>query len=335
MENTSYNLKFEALCEQLSLGNLKNEPKRIFGGLLHTMYQLQTEKGEYAVKALNPQIMKRKPAMGNYVFSEKAVRIVADSGINALPSIDVKGNTIHEVDGQYYLAFPWFDGKSLEADCVDVEKCKIIGRVLADIHNLDFSSIQEVHEENTVETAIDWNMYIEEAKAQNSIWINDFLEDVEQLYQIEKRANSAAEKNSKNVVVSHRDMDQKNVLWDANGDPMIIDWECAGNVNPAMELMEVALAWASEKGGAYNKEAFRAVIDSYIENGGTINEEVEDILYWVFKGKLGWLEYSIKRSLRIECGSDEEQELGTSEVVGTIQLIRDYLKQIPVLLEWI
>lgn len=68
MENISYNLKFATLCAKYNLGLLMNEPEPITGGLLHRMYRLQTDKAQYAVKALNPQIMQRDTAMSNYIF---------------------------------------------------------------------------------------------------------------------------------------------------------------------------------------------------------------------------------------------------------------------------
>lgn len=335
MKNLSYNLNFEKVCKKLSLGSLKDEPQQIFGGLLHRMYQLSTEKGDYAVKALNPQIMQRETAMRNYIFAENVVRIAFDSGINALPAIAINGDSIHEIDGQYYLVFPWVDGKALAQNRVDINKCKIIGGLLAKIHNLDFSSIASINENNFTVTATDWNMYIEKAKAQNLIWVSDFLENPDTLYQIEKRANMTVQKISKNLIISHRDLDPKNVLWDGDNVPMIIDWEAAGTVNPSLELLEVALYWSGGEIGTPDKEAFCAVVDSYTKNGGTIGDNLEDILHSVFKGKLEWLEYNMKRSLRIECSSDEEQKLGTKEVVKTIQSIRDYSKLIPVLLKWL
>lgn len=335
MKKSLYNLNFEKLCKKLSLGTLRNEPKRIFGGLLHIMYKMQTEKGNYAVKALNPQIMKRENALKNMIFSENVSRIAFDSGINALPAIAINGDSLHEIDDQYYLVFPWFEGKPLAQNCVDIKKCKIIGRLLAKIHNLDFSSITSNIENNPIVKVADWNMYIEKAKALNLIWVSDFLENVDKLYQIEKRANMAVQKSLKNWTISHRDLDQKNVLWNDEGFPMIIDWEAAGPVNQSVELLEVALYWSREESETSNKEAFCAVIDSYTKNGGSVSEDIEDIIYCVFKGKIGWLEYNMKRSVKVECSSDEEQELGTKEVVETIQSIRDYSKLVPVLLKWL
>lgn len=335
MKNLSYNLNFEKLCKILSLGSLKDKPEQTFGGLLHRMYKLRTEKGDYAVKALNPQIMEREPAMRHFIFSEKVVRIAFDKGINAIPAIEINGNSMQEIDGQYYLVFPWFHGKALPQNQVDINKCKVIGELLAKIHNLDFSSVTNTKDNNFTATIADWKMYGEKAKTDNLVWASDLLENVDTLYEIEKRANMAVQKLSKNVVVSHRDLDPKNVLWDEEEVPMIIDWEAAGIVNPSLELLEVALYWSGGESSTPDKEAFCIVVDSYIKGGRTISDNLEDVLHSVFKGKLEWLEYNMKRSLRIECSSDEEQKLGTKEVVSTMQSILDYLKLIPLLFEWL
>ncbi|WP_342779070.1 hypothetical protein [Paenibacillus hemerocallicola] len=54
-----------------------------------------------------------------------------------------------------------------------------------------------------------------------------------------------------------------------------------------------------------------------------------------FSGKLGWLEYSLKRSLRIECTNEEEQQMGTEQVTGTINAIRRYANNISELEKWL
>ncbi|MFD1908176.1 hypothetical protein ACFSQ7_35545 [Paenibacillus rhizoplanae] len=49
---------------------------------------------------------------------------------------------------------------------------------------------------------------------------------------------------------------------------MIIDWEAAGWVNPAQELMEVALYWSDFESGHIRKADFCAVIHAYRSQGG-------------------------------------------------------------------
>lgn len=42
------------------IGDLLEEPKGITGGLLHKMYRVRITKGVFAVKEMNPEIMKRQ-----------------------------------------------------------------------------------------------------------------------------------------------------------------------------------------------------------------------------------------------------------------------------------
>ena len=57
---------FEKLVSNLELGNLIEEPSRVSGGLTHKMYKVVTDKSNYIVKLLNPNIMKRSTALGNF-----------------------------------------------------------------------------------------------------------------------------------------------------------------------------------------------------------------------------------------------------------------------------
>ncbi|MEK5451082.1 hypothetical protein [Paenibacillus sp. FSL R7-0331] len=52
-------------------------------------------------------------------------------------------------------------------------------------------------------------------------------------------------------------------------------------------------------------------------------------------GKLDWLEYSVKRSLGVECTDEAEQQLGADQVIGTIESLNDYAAFIPVCMEWL
>ena len=60
------NLFFNKMINQLNLGDIIEEPLRVTGGLTHRMFKLVTSKGRYIVKLLNPNIMKRPTAMGNF-----------------------------------------------------------------------------------------------------------------------------------------------------------------------------------------------------------------------------------------------------------------------------
>lgn len=52
-------MKITELCIKYALGKIIEEPKLVTGGLMHKMYHVSTDQGEYAIKLLNPDIMKR------------------------------------------------------------------------------------------------------------------------------------------------------------------------------------------------------------------------------------------------------------------------------------
>ncbi len=49
-------------------------------------------------------------------------------------------------------------------------------------------------------------------------------------------------------------------------------------------------------------------------------------MYYSNYGRLEWLEYNIKRALNIECDTEDEQQLGISEVKETVEHIIYYDK---------
>ena len=64
-------LFFEKISKELNLGNITSKPSRVSGGLTHKMYKFETDKDKYIVKLLNPNIMKRSTALGNFEKADK------------------------------------------------------------------------------------------------------------------------------------------------------------------------------------------------------------------------------------------------------------------------
>ncbi|CAM4239637.1 hypothetical protein [Bacillus manliponensis] len=93
MNSIKENLEFESLCQKSLLGELLNVPTPLSGGLLHRMYAIETTKGKYTIKLLNPQIMLRSTARQNYIHSEKIASFVSKK-ISALPAKNIHGNVL-------------------------------------------------------------------------------------------------------------------------------------------------------------------------------------------------------------------------------------------------
>jgi len=309
----------EALFSVLKLANLKCEPKNLKGGLLHHMYRVDADK-TYAVKVLNPSIMKRETAYGNYVFSEKFTTYAVAKGIEGIPALEIDGDFIHQINEAHIMIFDWFDGVSGEAIEIGTNECIKIGHLLGDLHNLAYetSSIK-----NETITPIDWSYYLDQLKDHNYDWKEDFLAQVKTLEVLNDKLVESLRRHPNNVN-SHRDLNPKNTMWDNKMNPMIIDWESSGPVNDMVELLEVLLDWSK---GGQKQENFKRLLLAYNEKRYVMSEDLVSAMYCILDGKFNWLAYNLRRALYIECANGDEANLGSSQVVSTLKSINKYIKQ--------
>lgn len=328
-----YNIQHEKLCKTLQLGDSILELQELSGGLMHRMFALQTTTGKYAVKALNPQVMARPEALQNYINSEKIARTMSRN-INAVPAKIYNDKALQELDGQYYLVFDWCDGKNLYSDDISAFHCEKIGQILAIIHKTDFTKLGLVDNYTYDDPVPDWDNYLKTGIAVNAPWVQILRDNIEKLYNYSDLVCSSAKVLSENTVITHCDLDPKNVLWQAKV-PYIIDWEAAGFANPYHDLIETAVYWSKDNNEQLVKDKFLAIIQGYKDIIPNLKSDWNIVLDKGFSGLLGWLEYSLKRSLWIECTDEDENKLGTEHVLGTIYNINKYDEDRKKLYNWL
>ena len=78
---------------------------------MHRMFRAETAKGVYAVKCLNPEIMKRPGVMENYRRAEKLEQVLENAGIPLAPALALDGQKMQELDGEYFYVFRWQEGR--------------------------------------------------------------------------------------------------------------------------------------------------------------------------------------------------------------------------------
>ena len=305
------------LINQLNLGEIIDEPVRVMGGLLNRMYKINTTNGIYAIKHLNPEVMKRKDAKENHILAEKIANIAKENGINCLPAKIINGTALHEIKGNYFFIFDWFEGKSIKEDEITMEHVQKVAAILAKIHNTNFEEVKNECNLGKDITEINWDFYI--SKIENKEIKELLINKKDYLTKLDRMSTQARKEISNNIAVSHRDLDLPNILWDSNNNPTIIDWESSGVVNPCEELLETAWDWS---GGQeyFDEEKFKCFIQIYKNNGGDL-KDLGKAIYSNFKNKSGWLEYNLKRACKLECIDDEEQKLGETEVLRVINEI--------------
>ena len=332
MSDIQHNLK--KLCDICQLGEMLEVPETILGGLLHRMYAIETSKGKYAVKCLNTKIMCRPSALQNFINSERIANFVLNNHIPALPAKRINDTFIQKIDGQYFLVYDWLEGKSLKANDITSSHCEKIGAILADIHMTDFSELGIIYEPADNEPLTDWGDYLQKGQENNSSWYKLMQTNVQKLYDWDVVTNKAAKLLVSYAVISHRDLDSKNVLWDKES-PVLIDWESAGYINPMQDLLETAIYWSKTENGTNDKERFFAFVEGYKKKCGPQQADWKKVLATGFSGKLGWLEYNLKRSLGIESVDEKEQQLGSTQVIETFHEINQYTEAIPTIKGWL
>lgn len=306
-------------------------PTEVTGGLLHKLYKVMTNTGTYAVKLLNPVIMKRESALTNMMNSEK---ISAMLGLE-IPAIVAKGKDGDQVPlfkDQYFMIYDWFDGESIFPPDVTENHCHAIGAILSKIHSLNIS-IPGIENEDQTYTLFDWNYYLSLGKKMNKVWVPLYEEALKDIMNWNQKMQDAQHILSTHKVISHRDLDPKNVMWQGN-QPYLIDWEAAGYVNPYQELLEVLNYWTDDGNGGLNKMNFMALLHSYkmYQCMDEVNWDI--VLDAGYEGMLGWLDYNFKRSLGIEAASEDEILLGEQQVLWTINDLTRYSEKTKLIKEW-
>lgn len=327
-----YNLQFEKLCDELNFGEIIELPKPLVGGLLNKMYLLNTAKGKYAVKALNPQIMLRKTALQNHLNSE-IIALEAKKFVPSLPALRFNGKFLHEIDSQYYMIFDWIEGRTIKENNINEKHCLIVSELLAKLHSVDFSSLNLKNLSDEKVSEVNWRKYRELSTKSKGEWKEQFESNFDNLIKWNKEAKTAESVLTERVI-SHRDIDPKNIMWIEN-EPIIIDWEAAGLINPYRELIDMAMYWSKEEDGNIGKDKFQSIIRNYQNLRDIVEINWSYVLDSGYAGLIGWLEYNLKRALFIECSDEHEKQLGEREVISTLELLNRYSEKVPTLLKWL
>lgn len=307
--------KIEKLIKKFDLGSQIIKVTQIHGGLSNRLYRVETDQAKYAIKKLNKTLMQNKAEFERIIFAEKVARIAEENGILVVRALEFENKIIHKIDGDYYMIFNWNYGSHIQPEDVTDEICNIIGELLAKIHNLDFSKIEAEKSKEMQIRTIDWNSLAKIAKEQNKYYYKDLVENIEILYEINKKTNEALEYAKSNLIISHRDLIKKNILWN-NNIPTVIDWESSGYVNPTVELVQVCWNWANGDVGKFEFEKFEIIVNSYLQNIKNYKkEDMKKLIYANLWEAIEWLEYNLKRSLCIESTyRKEEIELAEEQI---------------------
>ena len=309
--------KIIAPMDALGLGKVLGEITPVSGGLMHRMFRVETDKGIFAVKCLNPEIMKRPGVLDNYAKAEVLEKILEDNGLPIVAALSFGGRKMQEEGGQYFYVYKWQEGSITDWNAITKEQCYIAGEIQGKIHAIDAAKA-EPEEPELCE--IDFESYLKTAQEQGSPIVASLNADIELLKSAVKKLNEARKNLPAVKSIINDDMDPKNVMW-YKGNPYVIDLECLDYGNPVASSLNLALQWAGTVNERYNEENLIAFYEGYLsayDNSFRGYYNIFGIAYsWV-----EWLEYNVRRALGMEGSDASEISLGEQEVKNTIARIK-------------
>jgi Ser/Thr protein kinase RdoA (MazF antagonist) len=316
------------LCKAFELGTPINVPQKVLGGLLHIMWRINTDKGSYAVKQLSPDIdLRNETIIKNYNLTEEIASRFLEHEIPAISAIKHAGKYLTLIDGIGFLIYPWVDAQPIHHDTASEFHALQIAKMLAKIHfiNLDIPEIAEpefdVHSNDTL------TELIRQANSCKCIFAPALNKLENDITAININYQNTLPLLKKHVIISHGDLDQKNVLWDKSGNPILIDWECARKLNPTHEIVDASLNWSGIATN-FDKTLFTKMMQTYSMAGGRLNK---NLLQAAFNGVLGnwinWMVYNIKRACVKQ--ESEQKTLGIEQVNQVLITITTLKNIIP------
>ena len=305
------------LMERCGLGKVCGEITAVSGGFLHKMFRVPTVSGVYAVKRLNPDIMKRQDAHENFAAAEKLELMLEKNDIPIVAALCINGKKMQELGGEYFYIFGWQEGSITDMGNVTREQCRIAGELLGRIHSIDVRE-NEAPEAEPNET--DLSFYLKKAEERGDKDIYDMLaENMSLLERARSGFNEAVKRIPPITSIINDDMDPKNVMWE-NGKPHIIDLECLEYGSPFASCINLSLQWAGTAEERFDDEHLRAFFEGYTNAFDPCGISYSGLFGTAYSW-LGWLEYNLRRALGLEGKGEAEKEAGRSEVRSTIRRI--------------
>jgi Ser/Thr protein kinase RdoA (MazF antagonist) len=280
-------LAASAVCAAFALGRPLTRGRRVHGGYLHHVWRLDTERGAYAVKVLNPHYRDavRRPG---YLATIELECAALGAGVPAPSPVEsTGGGWLAELPAGLVRVHHWVDGRPLRDRDVGPEHARQAAAALARVHALGLR--RDVRAEDALET---WSA---------DEWREPTLalpELASLLPAVERAAEAVAAGRAlvRDPVLSHGDVSAKNLIERPDGTVALLDWDAAQPVEPCLETAAAALSMAGYTRGAPRPHVLDAFLDGYRGAGGRFAGGDRRLLAGLVDGLLGWVWLNYRRA---------------------------------------
>ena len=297
------------ICNHYGIGSALAEPILLTGGLIHTMWRLDTTQGSFAVRRLSIENIALLDRTVMPIRQAEQLAQHMQQKINTRVALQVQ-ESYQFIDGDHWMVFPWVTGSIIDGNAITAQHAQSVGKCLANIHRHSISMPNLPHSPWFSFTEQHWQKLLHSATELNLPWAEHRDTTLPLLLAISAAATEAKPFLTSNMIVSHRDLSPTNIIWHEQK-LTVIDWEYSGLIHPELELYNTAMIWGINKQGQIDQQLFDAVVTGYGKHF-TLDQTV---LHAGFLGYLlEWCEFNMCRALR----NDDEVDIANTEVIGTI-----------------
>lgn len=316
------------LCRTLGLGTPRGTVLPVTGGFHHAMWRVDTGCGSFAVKQLGEDVELGDPAVRNrFNACERTATAFADLGVPALAALAHDGEHLQVFDDTGYLVYPWSDGQACAKNAIDQRHIDIVARTLAQMHGANLQ-VAELGRELPRLVSAHWLLELVQLARQRNVHGADLLEKrLDDLLAVVAALHTAIPQLLDRLVVSHGDLDHKNVLWSGDHQALLIDWESAMYINPTYETLLEALDWSGIT-ASFETGPFERFLSAYTGEGGVLDEHSIPAAFTSILGAwVNWLMYNVGRAVGIE--DTRQRAIGSEQVDLALGTLLRLEKQIP------
>lgn len=325
-------LHLSKLCNIFKLGTPLQVPQRVYGGLLHSMWRLDTNKGSYAIKQLSKDIdLTNESIINNYNLTEIIASLFSTRGVPVVCALEQLSKYLTIIDGTGFLVYPWIDAKTLDKDVPSEHHALKIAGILAKMHLINLNVPEILKPVFDFHSNAKIILLIEKAQKFDCPFANNLTKNQQTIFAANNDYHHAIPALTMHAVISHGDLDQKNVLWDENNNPILIDWESARKLNSTYEIVNACLDWSGIATNL-NHQLFAKMIQEYQKAGRIVDRKLFEAAFHGCLGNLiNWMVYNIERSCNTQ--DTEQKPLGIAQEEQTLMTILRLQKMIPELIK--
>ncbi len=304
------------VCRRFDLGTARAAPVAVAGGLSNRLYHLVTELGEFALKRMVANA--HAPEFKRNVEAAFAIERLAQAAGIAMPEpIPVAGSDealglITDDEGPCWVrVHRWVEASPVDPGNLEPRDRAEVGAILAALHGLPL-----IDDATTTPVAAgsmpdrDWTA----ALAAHPFAVS-LAGPVSVFEEIVRRGYGHPRSGP---VLSHRDLDAKNLLRDGQGRLILLDWDAAGPTDAQWDVIGVAMDWSGIREGTASSQRFADILDGYSVAGGSVDPVTPASFAGWCEGVLDWLWFNVERSSSTD---RHERHRGELEVNDTARFL--------------